>query len=178
MIAAGLPLIIVEPGLVYGIGDTSPMHDTLVQYLQKKLPIAPQKSAYCWGHVDDIARGHILAMQKGKPGDSYIIAGPVCTLIDALALAEKITGVPAPRFQPSPGLLKVVAGMMSVVEKVIPLPPLYTSETLRVSAGVTYLGSNEKAKRELGYSVRPLEEGLHEMLLYDMQQLGIPMRKA
>ena len=43
----------------------------------------------------------------------------------------------------------------------------------RVSAGVTYLGSNEKARRELGYQVRPLEEGLRETLFYMMQKLGI-----
>ena len=62
---------------------------------------------------------------------------------------------------------------MGVVGSIIPLPPLYTAETLRVSAGVTYLGSNEEAKRVLGYSVRPLEEGLRETLLGDMQALGI-----
>ena len=178
MIARGLPLIIVQPGLVYGIGDTSAMHDTLVQYLLRKLPVAPQKTAYCWAHVDDIARGHILAMEKGNLGESYIIAGQVCSLIDALALAEKITGIPAPHLHPAPGVLKAASGLMRVVEKVIPMPELYSSETVRISAGVTYLGSNEKAKRELGYSVRPLEDGLREMFLHDMQQLGISKKKA
>jgi nucleoside-diphosphate-sugar epimerase len=146
--------------------------------LQQKLPAAPQKSAYCWAHVDDVARGHILAMQKGKTGESYIIAGQVCSLIDALGLAEKITGIPVPRLHPSPGFLKMMSGIVGIVEKVVPLPELYSSETLRVSAGVTYLGSNEKAKRELGYSIRPLEEGFREMLLYDRQQLGIANNKA
>ncbi len=125
MIKAGLPLVIVQPGLVYGPGDTGPMHDPLVQYLQRKLPIAPQKTAFCWGYVDDIARGHLLAMDKGKIGESYIIAGPVCSFIDALTLAE------------------------------------------------------QKARREIGFSVRPLEEGLRETLIHDMEELGIHIaRKA
>jgi nucleoside-diphosphate-sugar epimerase len=88
MIAAGLPLVIVMPGLVYGPGDTSSLRTTLIQYLQRKLPMIPKQSAFSWAHVDDIARGHILAMEKGKVGESYIIAGPTSTLEDALALAE------------------------------------------------------------------------------------------
>src|SRR5258708_14519614 len=75
MIEAGLPLVIVQPGLVYGPGDTSSLHMALVQYLQRKLPIMPGRTAFCWAHVDDIARGHILAMEKGIAGRSYIIAG-------------------------------------------------------------------------------------------------------
>ncbi len=179
MIEAGLPLVIVQPGLVYGPGDTGPMHDTLVQYLQRKLPIAPQKTAFCWGYVDDIARGHLLAMDKRKIGESYIIAGPVCSFIDALTLAEQITAVPMPAFRPSPALLKAASVLMGVVEIVGPLPPLYSGETLRITAGVTYLGNNEKARREIGFSVRPLEEGLRETLIHDMEELGIHIaRKA
>lgn len=177
MIAAGLPLVIVQPGLVYGPGDAGPMHDTLTLYLQRRLPIAPQKVAYCWGHVDDMARGHLLAMDKGKLGESYIIAGPVCSLIDALALAEKITGVPAPRLHPSPAVLKVASAIMGPIGSLISLPPLYSSETLRDIAGVTYLGNSAKAKRELSFSVRPLEDGLRETLLSDMQTLGIQPAK-
>ncbi len=155
------------------------MHDTLVQYLQRKLPIAPQKTAFCWGYVDDIARGHLLAMDKGKIGESYIIAGPVCSFIDALTLAEQITAVPMPAFRPSPALLKAASVLMGAVESVVPLPPLYSGETLRITAGVTYLGNNEKARREIGFSVRPLEEGLRETLIHDMEELGIHIaRKA
>jgi len=173
MIKAGLPLVIVQPGVNYGPGDTSPIRGLLVQYLQGKLPMVPEKVAYCWAHVDDTARGHLLAMDKGRPGESYIIAGPVHTLIEALDLAEKITGVKAPRLHPSPGLMRSMSGLMGVVEKVVPLPGTYTSESLRVVAGVTYLGSSAKAERELGFKARPLEDGLRETLLYEMQLLGM-----
>ena len=100
MVKAGLPLVTVMPGLVYGPGDTSSIHETFVQYLQRKLPMVPEKTTYCWAYVDDIARGHILAMEKGKPGENYIIAGPEARVVEVLALAEKITGVPAPRLHP------------------------------------------------------------------------------
>jgi len=174
MVKEGLPLVTVMPGLVYGPGDTSTVHETLVQYLQRKLPMVPAQTTYCWAHVDDIARGHILAMEKGTAGEEYIIAGPVARVVDILEIAEKITGVPAPRLHPSPGVVRAMASLMSILEKVIPLPETYTAEGLRVTTA-TYLGSNEKAQRELGYTLRPLEEGLRETLLYEMRKLGMQL---
>jgi nucleoside-diphosphate-sugar epimerase len=174
-IASGLPLVIVMPGLVYGPGDTSSVRTTLIQYLQRKLPIIPRQTAFSWAHVDDIARGHILAMEKGAPGERYIIAGPTCTFEDALKLAEQITGVPAPRLRVAPGLLKAMSELMSVVERVVPVPDDYSAEYLRINAGVTYIGDNAKARRELGYNPRPLKEGLAEMLYHEMRLLGIPV---
>src|SRR5204863_5137634 len=48
-IAGGLPLIIVQPGVVYGPGDTSSVRTTFRQYLQRMLPVVPKKTAFCWG---------------------------------------------------------------------------------------------------------------------------------
>lgn len=173
LLAAGLPLVIVQPGLVYGPGDTSDVRTTLIQYLQRQLPLVPKQTAYCWAHVDDVAQAHVLAMDKGRPGESYIIAGSKHTLIEVLAVAEEITGVPAPRRQVDPAVLKTLAALMRPVEKVINLPPTYTSEGLRVLAGVTYLGDNAKARRELGYYPRPLKDGLAETLRHEMKLLGV-----
>jgi nucleoside-diphosphate-sugar epimerase len=178
MMKAGLPLVVVQPGLVYGPGDTSAIRATLVQYLKGRLPVTPQRTTFCWAHVDDVARGHLLAMEKGKPGESYIIAGQPHTMQEAFEIAEKITGIKAPRLHPSPGMMKAMAGFTKLVETVIPLPEMYSAESLRVTAGVTYLGSNAKAKRELGYEVRPLEEGLRETLRHEMKLLGIKSRSA
>ncbi len=173
LIEAGLPLVIVQPGLIYGPGDTSSLRPTLVQYLRRRLPIVPRGTAYCWAHVEDIARGHLLAMERGRPGESYIIAGPVHTFIEMLEIAEQITGVPAPHFHPTPGVMKFLAAVMGVVGAVVPLPETYTAEYLRVTAGTTYIGTSAKAERDLGFSVRPLEEGLRATLVYEMQRLGM-----
>ena len=105
-------------------------------------------------------------MEKGKPGESYIIAGPPHSFEEVFAIAEKITGVKAPSIRLGPRVLKVMSKIMGVVGAIVPLPQSYTAEGLRVIAGTTYLGNNEKAKRELGYVVRPLEEGLRETLAY------------
>ena len=171
-IADGLPLVIVIPGLTYGPGDTSALRVTLLQYLQRQLPIIPQQLAYCWAHVDDIARAHILAMEKGRAGETYTIGGPMHTVVDGLKIAEQLTGIPAPRAAPA-GIFKAMAVVMGLVEKIVPLPEAYTQEGLRGMAGVTYIGDNAKARRELGYNPRPLKEGLAETLRHEMKLLGM-----
>ena len=161
-INAGLPLVIVMPGGIYGPGDTSSLGESLQQYLKRRLPLLPTGTTLTFAHVDDVAHGHVLALEKGQAGQSYIIAGPVHTLIDFFRTAEAITGVPAPRLHLPPGLIRATAALTSVVEKVIPLEGTYTSEGLRVIAGVTYIGNNAKARRELGFAPRDLREGLTE----------------
>lgn len=173
LIAAGLPLVIVQPGLIYGPGDTSSVRTTFIQYLQRKLPLLPAKTAFSWAHVDDVARGHMLAMERGKVGESYIIAGPTHTLIDGMAIAERITGIRAPRIHASPGVMRTMAETMGAVERIVPVPETYSSEYLRVSAGVTYIGDNAKARRQLAYAPRSLHEGLRETLEHEMRLLGM-----
>lgn len=171
MIQQGLPLVIVMPGMVYGIGDQSDMRDTLVEYLKGKLPVIPKGFTLRMAHVDDIADAHIKAMEVGKPGESYIIAGPQHTLEEYFQVAEEITGVRAPRIKAPAALMKISSRLMGIVEKVIDVPTAYTSEALRVTAGTTYLGDNSKAKRELGYNPHPLREGLREVLDDEVRRL-------
>jgi nucleoside-diphosphate-sugar epimerase len=171
-VAKGLPLVVLMPGLIYGPGDTSSVRTTLVQYLQRKLPAIPQRTAYSWAHVDDIAAIHIKALEESKPGATYIVAGPTHTLVEALQMAQEITGIPAPRALP-PSVFGTMASLAGLVEPVAKLPDLYSSEGLRVLAGVTYIGSAAKAKRELGYNPRPLREGMRETLEHEMKLLGV-----
>jgi nucleoside-diphosphate-sugar epimerase len=98
-IARGLPLVIVQPGLVYGPGDTSGVRTTFIEFLTGKLPAIPKGAAYSWAHVDDIARGLVLAIERGRPGRNYFLAGPPHTLASAIDLASEITGVPAPKIR-------------------------------------------------------------------------------
>jgi nucleoside-diphosphate-sugar epimerase len=171
-IAGGLPLIVVMPGLVYGPGDTSMVHATLLQYLRRRLPLAPARTAFCWSHVEDVARAHLLAMQKGQPGRTYMICGPTHTLAEALQIAREITGLPLPPLAP-PWVLKLLAALMVLGERVLPVPDAYTAEGLRVVAGVTYLGDNRRARRELGWEPRALETGLRETIAHEMRLLGM-----
>jgi nucleoside-diphosphate-sugar epimerase len=169
-IAKGLPLVIVMPGLIYGPGDTSEVRTNIINFLKGQLPMLPNQTAYCWAHVDDIARGHSLAMEKGRIGESYIIAGEPYPVASAFKLASEITGKRTPMIVPHQ-----VLGWMSALVRPLDgiLPPSYTSEGLRVVAGVTYLGDNGKARRELGYAPRPFREGWEETLRHEMDLLGL-----
>ncbi|MFZ4813290.1 MAG: NAD-dependent epimerase/dehydratase family protein [Phototrophicaceae bacterium] len=171
MMQAGLPLIIVQPGVVYGINDHSSVRDALIQYLQGQLPMTPQDTAFCWAHVEDVAHGHLLAMAQGKRGESYHICGEMMTFSGAIALAQELTGVPAPTMHPSPAIMRGMANMMGLLEPIFPLPTQYRYESLRTIAGTTYIGTNEKARRELGYTPRPLREGLAEVLAHEQKLL-------
>jgi nucleoside-diphosphate-sugar epimerase len=66
-----------------------------------------------------------------------------------------------------------MSAMMYVFDKFIPVPESYTGEGLRIIAGVTYIGTNAKARHELGYNPRPLKEGLTETLKHEIKLLGM-----
>ena len=69
MARAGLPLVIAMPGTVYGPGDTSGIHATLVQLLRGRLHTTPRGVQFCWGYIADVARGLQQAMDNGRIGE-------------------------------------------------------------------------------------------------------------
>jgi nucleoside-diphosphate-sugar epimerase len=170
MVEDGLPVVTVMPGAIYGEGDTSQLGQLWRDYLQGDVPAIPRKSAYCWGHVEDTARAHLLAMEEGTPGEEYIVAGEPATLTEMFELAEEVTGVDAPRAV-SPKLFRAMAPIAGLAERFVDLPDEYRSESLRVLGGVTYLGDNAKATEELGLEHRPLEEGFRELLEHELAAL-------
>jgi nucleoside-diphosphate-sugar epimerase len=169
-IANGLPLVIAMPGLIYGPGDTSSLRDNLLDFLKGKLPALPSKNGYSPVHVDDVARGHILAMEKGRSGESYIIAGDAHSVVEMFGIASRVSGRRAPITVPHQ-IMKVMSVLVVPFDPL--LPNMYTSEGLRVIAGVTYFGDNRKAKRELGYNPRPLNEGWVETIKHEISLLGM-----
>lgn len=178
MMREGLPLVIVQPGLVYGPGDTSSFRPALLEFLQGKLKRTPAGAAYCWGHIEDTARGHILAMEKGRPGEAYIIAGPALTLVEAFDKIAQMTGLPPVKSHPSPGTLRMIASIMGFVSKFKEVSEAFSPENLRVLAGTTYLGTAAKAQRELGFSSRPFEVGMRATVEHEMALLGMAPPKA
>jgi nucleoside-diphosphate-sugar epimerase len=177
MIRDGLPLTIVMPGAVYGPGDHSGVRATFEQYLRGRLMLLPKQTALCWGHVEDTAEAHLLAMEQGRSGETYMICGAPATLEEAFSLAEEITGVPVPKLRVGPGGMRLLSRVMGLANRLVSLPPIYHPETLRITAGVTYLGSNRKAREELGFAPRPLREGLAEVLPELARELGVELPK-
>ncbi len=164
LIGEGLPCVIVQPGGVYGPGDTSSIGNLLDQFLEGKMPLIPfPELGICLTHVEDIAAGILLALDKGESGEAYVLSGPVTTVREAIGIVAAETGRKAPRFALPTGLMKALTPVGPLVGKVMGQPP-NLRELIASADGVTFWASHEKATRDLGYSPRGLEEGFHAML--------------
>jgi nucleoside-diphosphate-sugar epimerase len=172
MARAGLPLVIAMPGLVYGPGDTSAVRASLTQLLRGRLFITPSRVAFSWGYIEDTARGLRLAMETGRAGESYLLTGPAHTFQEAFALAARIAAKRSPPVHPPPLVMKLLAGTTALLERLGAKGP-YDSETLRLMAGTTWIGSSAKAERELGFTTRSLDEGLRHTIEHELRQLGM-----
>jgi len=161
--ARGLPLVTVQPGVVYGPGDPSTFGELLGQLLDGKLPALPFPDLGVTPvHRDDVAAGVLLALDEGVPGQSYVLAGEpvrVRALVDELA---ELAGRRAPRTVPTV-LLRALAPAGRFVGPALGFPP-NLRELLSSSDGVTFWASGDRARRELGWTSRPLREGLQELV--------------
>ncbi len=177
MMEDGLPLVIVQPGGVYGPYDKlyGSGRAAFRDYLQEDLPMVPRNWMLPFDYAPDTARAHILAMEKGEPGEEYIVASEPRTMAEVFGCAEEITGIPAPRTAPD-WVFGVLATVMRGVEQVATPPKGFEAEMMEFFAGRQYLVDNTKAKRELGIEHRPLEDGLREYLAWEMDQLGMDVQ--
>ena len=172
MMEAGLPLVIVQPGLVYGPGDHSSVGAVLRDYLRRRLPVVPRQGG-CWSFVEDTARGHLQAIERGDLGESYILAGPPHMWDEALAMAEEVTGIRPPRLTLPAPAARIASLLMRPIAAVVPVPATYHPETLRVAAGSTYFADDSKARARIGWAPRPLREGLALTLPAEQAALGL-----
>jgi nucleoside-diphosphate-sugar epimerase len=164
LIGEGLPGVIVQPGGVYGPGDTSSIGVLLDQFLSGKMPLIPFPDlGICLTHVEDVAAGIILALDKGVIGEAYILSGPVTTVREAIGVVAAATGKKAPKHALPTGVMKALTPVGPLVGKLMGQPP-NLRELISSADGVTFWASHEKATRELGYQPRGLEEGLRALL--------------
>jgi nucleoside-diphosphate-sugar epimerase len=164
LIDEGLPCVIVQPGGVYGPGDESATGRLLDQFLEGKMPLIPfPELGICLTHVEDIAAGILLGLDKGKPGEAYVISGPVTTVREAIGVVAAETGRKAPKHAMPTALMKLMTPFGALVGKVMNQPP-NLRELISSADGVTFWANHDKATRELGYEPRGLQEGIHAML--------------
>ena len=160
----GAPIVIVQPGGVTGPGDVSPLNMVYDFYLNRMPIMMGPKAGVTVAHVDDIADGHILAMEKGRQGESYILAGPTITYKQMMEMWQSICGVPAPKLWLPGWTAALSAHIVSGLEKTFNLKTSLSSEALMTQADYTYYSTSDKAKRELGWQPRPLEVTFKEVL--------------
>ena len=165
-IQQGAPIVIAQPGGVYGPGDTSELNQFAMQAATGKLKFLTFPGVgFNLGYVADIADGIILAHDKGRVGESYVFGGEISTLGDVIKKAAAINGNKPPKITMPALMVKASIPIAPVVTKMMGLPP-NLSELIKTSDGVTYWATDAKARNELGYSPRNLDEGLKETLAH------------
>jgi nucleoside-diphosphate-sugar epimerase len=160
----GAPIVMVQPGAVYGPGDHSEVGNVIDQTRTGKLPAVPfPDMGMNFIHVEDAAAGIVLALDKGRIGESYVLGGEIGTMRKLVESVAEVTGRKPPKRDMPTGLMKLVAPAGPVIGKIMGFPPNF-KELISASDGVTYWAKDDKARDELGYTPRDLSTGLRETL--------------
>ena len=162
MIEEGLPCVIVQPGGVYGPGDTSQLADLLDQFLERENAADPVPRA---GHLPQPTSrtsppGSSSPSTRASPGETYVISRPGDD--DARgdrASSPRSSGRKAPKHAVPTALMKAMTPIGPLVGKVMGQPP-NLRELISSADNVTFWATNEKADRELGFDPRGIEEGI------------------
>jgi dihydroflavonol-4-reductase len=163
---AGLPLVVVNPGMPFGPRDRAPTPtgQIIVRFLKREVPMLGVGSLSVID-VDDCAEGHVLAEEKGRVGERYILTGHDVSLADLAERIGRIAGVRVPKMSvPRVMGLPIAAAMESIARRT-GNEPLVTANEARFTAASPHF-SNEKATRELGLRIRPLDDTLKRAIDY------------
>ena len=162
LIGEGLSLVIVQPGGVYGPDDHSSLGKQLSDFMAGRMPaLAFPDLGLNMVHVEDVADGVLLALDRGEVGESYILGGEITTMRGAIEQLAEVSGKKAPKRDMPTGMLKAITPLGPVVGKVMGQPP-NLRELISSADGVTFWAKHDRAMKELGYSPRPLEAGLRD----------------
>ncbi len=158
--ARGLPVVIVNPSNPFGPWDVkpTPTGQMIVDFLKGRM-LGTLDTGLNLVHVADVARGHILAAQKGRVGEKYILGHRNCSLAEIFAMLARITGLPAPRHRVPYSIVWLAAVFMDGVARVTGKPPRVPLTGVRMAKKHMYF-SADKAVRELGLPQTPVERAL------------------
>lgn len=161
--ARGLPVSIVAPGPLYGAGAPSGLGALLAAQAAGRLhALAFGDLGIVPVHRRDAAEGVVAALHKGVPGETYVLAGAAVRLREVVdALAGLLDRRP-PRTMPTT-VLRLLSPAGALAGPALGLAP-DLGELVRARDGVTCWASSDKAARELGWTARPLLEGLADLV--------------
>ena len=161
--AEGAPVVLVLPTMPHGPFDhrPTPSGKVVLDYLNGKMP-GYVDTAMNVAHVDDLAEGHLLALERGTQGRSYICGGDNVTMAELLTLLSDVTGLPRAdrRF---PSAFPLLAGWASqlIEGELLHREPRVPLEAARM-ATTTMTFDDARARSELGYHSRPAIEALYD----------------
>ncbi|MFI5035089.1 MAG: NAD-dependent epimerase/dehydratase family protein [Acidimicrobiales bacterium] len=161
--AQGAPVVLVLPTMPHGPYDhrPTPSGKVVLDYLNGRMP-GFVDTAMNVAHVDDLAEGHLLALERGAQGRSYICGGDNVTMARLLEMLSSVTGLPAAARRFPSGLPMLAGRASQFIEGTLlgrePRVPLEAAQM----AATTMTFDDARARRELGYSSRPAEHALYD----------------
>ncbi len=179
---AGQPITIVNPASLVGPGDRrpTPIGQQIVNYLgfspSLRMPVPP--GGFCYADVDDVAQGHILAMEKGRIGERYVLGGDNLENRAMLQLLADITGLAEPGADMTRGKANMAAFFYEIYSAWTGQPPLMTRALIDDFFDRFVFVSSEKAKKELGYTPRPAREAFIRSCRWFLDNGYVPERAA
>jgi dihydroflavonol-4-reductase len=165
----GLPAVIVNPSTPIGPRDIKPTPTgrIIVEAASGRMP-AFVDTGLNLAHVDDVAQGHLLAFQKGRIGERYILGGQDVDLGDMIAVIAQLVGRKPPTVKLPRGPLYPLAFVAEAIAGVTGKEPFLTTDALKMS-GYKMFFTSAKAERELGYRCRPYREALADAVAWFRQ---------
>ncbi|KAJ7115488.1 hypothetical protein O6H91_Y568500 [Diphasiastrum complanatum] len=168
--AKDFPLVIVYPGVIYGPGKLTRgniVTEILVEHLSGRLPgfIGNGEDRFSYSHVDDVAYGHVAALEKGTPGEKYLLTGENASFVDVFQIVASLTGAKAPQWHIPFWILTICGYLLEIWARISGKPPLISTPVVKVLKR-KWAYTCVKAKKELGYNPRPLKEGLAQLLMH------------
>ncbi len=157
----GLEVVVVNPGSIVGAYDTSTWAVIFYALKAKEIPgLPPGRNSFI--HVSDVVKGLILAAEKGRSGENYLVCGEPGFISEFAEEACRIMGIKKvpPRI---PGIaLKIFTYLSVFIARFTGKKPTVTPEVAAMTSRKDYQFSDAKARKELGYSPRPWKQGVKE----------------
>jgi dihydroflavonol-4-reductase len=178
--AEGLSVSLALPTFPLGPGDRAPTPTgkLVLDFLNGRVP-GYVDTVLNVVHVDDVAQGHVLALEKGQGGRSYILGGENLALEELLGELASLTGLPRAKIKVPRSLSLAVAGVSELVEgRILRRHPSIPLEAARMSTS-TMAFDDRRARSELGYSPRPAFEALEASARWFVETGAVtPRRRA
>lgn len=166
LVRQGLPAVIVNPSTPVGPRDVrpTPTGRMILNAAAGRMP-GFVDTGLNMVHVDDVAAGHIAAMEQGRIGERYILGGQNASLRQILTTVAEQTGRRPPRLEIPRGVVVPIAAVAELIARLTGREPFVTREGLRMSRARMFFTS-AKAERELGYRARPYAEGIRDAIAW------------
>lgn len=162
----GLPVVILNPGVVIGPGDLKTFGRTIIELLGGKLKARLfEESVIPLVYIDDVIEGLMLAAENGRTGEKYILVGDNVSIRYVFELVNDITGVSIPDRRLPLYLMKLIAYLLEVKALLTRQPPKFCADGVRAME-IGASGANIKAREELHLDFTPLEQALSRTIAW------------